>query len=167
MGGVDKSLVVLEGRTLLERVVDRLRAAGLRSRAQRQWRPVRFSALRLTVVPDETGDRAGPLAGILAALDHAAALPQPLEWVVSAPCDTPFLPSDLVDRLHAARLAASASGAFAIAGSRRHPATALWAVARRGEMRSALSDGLRRVDAWPSASPWRRRLGRPSRSIPS
>ena len=62
-------------------------------------------AYGLPVVPDSVPDFAGPLAGILAGLDWAAANALQIEWMVSVPGDCPFLPADLVSRLHALRVA--------------------------------------------------------------
>ena len=77
----------------------------------------RASRIGLPVVPDSVPDFAGPLAGILAGLDWAAAHAPDLEWMVSVPGDCPFLPADLVARLHEVRRAtASRSPA-------RNPAT--------------------------------------------
>ncbi len=68
--------------------------------------PARFARYGLPVVADSIPDFAGPLAGILAGLDWAAANTPGTQWVVSVPGDCPFLPRDLVDALHAARAAA-------------------------------------------------------------
>ncbi len=102
-------------------------------------------------------DRPGPLAGVLAGLDWAAAHAPELEWAVTAPGDAPFLPTDLVARLHAAR--ADAPMACAASGGRTHPVIALWPVSIRHRLREALAAGLRKVGAftegaaiaeWPS-----------------
>src|SRR5213082_2761607 len=67
--------------------------------------PARFASFGLPVVADSVPGFAGPLAGILAGLDWVAANKFDIEWVVSVPSDCPFLPRDLVPKLHAARLA--------------------------------------------------------------
>jgi molybdopterin-guanine dinucleotide biosynthesis protein A len=100
-------------------------------------------------VADSVPDYAGPLAGILAGLDWAARLAPKIEWVVSVPSDCPFLPRDLVARLHQARAADDAILACARSGERRHPVIALWPVALREDLRQALtSDGVRKVEEW-------------------
>jgi molybdenum cofactor guanylyltransferase len=149
MGGGDKALRTVGGRTILERVIERLgpQCAGLILNANGD--PARFAATRLPVVPDEVPDFAGPLAGILAALDWAARHRPELETVVSAAADTPFLPRDLVARLEAARAAARVPLACAASGGQVHPVNALWPVSLRDDLRHALLDeGLRKIDRW-------------------
>ena len=101
MGGGDKALIDIDGVTILERVLARLRpqCAGFVLNANGD--PRRFASFGLPVIPDDVPDFAGPLAGILAALDWAAANVPAIAWVVSVPGDCPFLPKDLVGRLHA------------------------------------------------------------------
>jgi len=65
--------------------------------------PKRFADTGLTVVPDNLPDYPGPLAGILAGLDWLAAQHNGIEWLLSVPGDCPFVPRDMVARLHAAR----------------------------------------------------------------
>ena len=149
MGGGDKPLRAIAGRTILERVVERVapQCDGLVLNANGD--PARFAALRLPVVPDTVPDFAGPLAGILAALDWAAEHRPGIAWVASVAADTPFLPRDLVSRLHAAREAAGTPLACAESGGRAHPVNALWPVRLREDLRGALVDeGLRKIDLW-------------------
>jgi molybdopterin-guanine dinucleotide biosynthesis protein A len=67
--------------------------------------PARFARFTLPVIPDTVEDYPGPLAGVLAGLDWTAANRPDAEWVVSVAGDCPFLPRDLVARLHRARAA--------------------------------------------------------------
>jgi molybdopterin-guanine dinucleotide biosynthesis protein A len=137
MGGGDKGLLEIGGVSILERVIERMapQCAGLVLNANGD--PARFAALGLTVIPDEVPDFAGPLAGILAGLDWAAR-ESATEWIVSVPGDCPFLPRDLVARLHHARIEAALPLACARSGEWRHPVVALWPVALRGDLRRAL-----------------------------
>jgi molybdopterin-guanine dinucleotide biosynthesis protein A len=140
MGGGDKGLLEIGGVSILQRVIARLapQCVGLVLNANGD--PARFAAFGLTVIPDEVPDFAGPLAGILAGLDWAARTSPAVEWIVSVPGDCPFLPHDLVARLHAARLAEGLPLACARSGEWRHPVVALWPVALRGDLRRALFD---------------------------
>src|SRR5260370_40793081 len=90
----------IDGRTILERVIARLQPQcdGLILNANGD--PARFAAFGLPVIPDTVADFPGPLAGILAALDWVAANRPEIAWVLSAAADSPFLPRDLVARLH-------------------------------------------------------------------
>ena len=149
MGGGDKPLQKIAGRTILERAIERLapQCDGLILNANGD--PARFAATGLPVVPDDVPGFAGPLAGILAALDWAAGNRPGIEWVVSAAADSPFLPRDLVTRLYAARAAAGVPLACAQSGGQAHPVNALWPVALRGDLRHALTvEDMRKIDRW-------------------
>src|SRR5215211_6019719 len=149
MGGGDKPLRTIAGRTILERVIERLapQCDGLILNANGD--PARFAFTGLPVVADDVPGFAGPLAGVLAALDWAAAHRPELEWVASAAADSPFLPHDFVSRLHAAREAAGTALACAESGGRTHPVNGLWAVHLKDDLRNALVDEkLRKIDRW-------------------
>jgi molybdopterin-guanine dinucleotide biosynthesis protein A len=149
MGGGDKPLRRIGGRPILERVIERLQPQCDALILNANGDPARFSATGLPVVADTVPDFAGPLAGILAALDWAAAHRPDLRWVASVAADTPFLPHDLVSRLHAAREAAGARLACAESGGRTHPVNGLWAVDLREDLRHALVvEDLRKIDRW-------------------
>jgi molybdenum cofactor guanylyltransferase len=149
MGGGDKPLRLLGGRTILERVIARLgpQCDGLILNANGD--PARFAATGLPVVPDTVPGFAGPLAGILAALEWAATERPEIEWVASIAADTPFLPHDLVSGLHAAREHAGLPLACAESGGQAHPVNALWRVDLRQDLRQALVvEDLRKIDRW-------------------
>src|ERR1700755_1702012 len=90
-----------------------------------------MASFGLPVVPDGVADFPGPLAGILAALDWAAADRPDVAWVVSAPAACPCLPRDLVARLHAARIEQDAQLAVAASDGQSHPVIGLWSVGLR------------------------------------
>lgn len=150
MGGGDKALVSLGGRSLLSRVIDRIegQVGGLALNANGDGG--RFAAFHLPVVPDSVPDHPGPLAGILAGLDHAAA--HRWRWIATVPVDTPFLPRDLVDRLISAVRGEAAEIASASSGGRVHPVVGLWPVALAPALRRAIeARGVRKVDAFAGA----------------
>ncbi|MDF1794857.1 MAG: molybdenum cofactor guanylyltransferase MobA [Thalassobaculaceae bacterium] len=147
MGGGDKGLLDLGGRTLLGRVIDRMegQVGGLVLNANGD--PARFDAYRLPVVADTVADHPGPLAGILAGMEYAAA--QGWRWIATVPVDTPYLPRDLVDRLVTVLRGEQAEMACAASGERGHPVIALWPVGLADSLRIALVErGMRRVDAY-------------------
>lgn len=147
MGGGDKAMVELGGRTLLGRVIDRMegQVGGLVLNANGE--AGRFAAYRLPVVADTVPDHPGPLAGILAGLDYAAS--QNWNWIATVPVDTPYLPRDLVDRLMTVLRGEQAEVACASSGGRVHPVVGLWPVAVRESLRTAVTEaGLRRVEAF-------------------
>ncbi|MFZ2156585.1 MAG: molybdenum cofactor guanylyltransferase MobA [Bradyrhizobium sp.] len=149
MGGGDKPMREIGGRTILARVIARLKPQcdGLILNANGD--PARFASFGLPVVPDGIADFPGPLAGILAALDWAAANRPGVTWVLSAAADCPFLPRDLVARLHAARIAENAQLAVAASGGQSHPVIGLWSVELREQLRHALVvEDIRKIDRW-------------------
>ena len=149
MGGGDKPMKKIGGRTILERVIARLtpQCNGLILNANGD--PSRFASFGLPVVADTVEGFAGPLAGILAALDWVAAHRPDIEWVLSAATDCPFLPRDLVARLQRARIKDTAQLAVAASGDQNHPVVGLWNVALRAELRHALvAEDIRKIDRW-------------------
>jgi molybdopterin-guanine dinucleotide biosynthesis protein A len=149
MGGGDKPMRTIGGRTLLARVIARLAAQcdGLILNANGD--PARFAAFGLPVIADGVADFPGPLAGILAALDWAAANRPEVKWMLSAAGDCPFLPRDLVGRLHQALVDENAELAVAASGGQSHPVIGLWRVSLREELRHALVvEDIRRIDRW-------------------
>ena len=149
MGGGDKPLRTLGGRTLLDRVLARFApqcGAGVILNANGD--PGRFPDFPGVIVPDGVPDNPGPLAGILAGLEHSAAHQPGTRHVASVSGDAPFLPHDLVARLVEA---AGRAGTIAMAasGGREHFTVALWPVALRADLREALvTHGERRVGAF-------------------
>src|SRR5450432_2556867 len=149
MGGGDKALITIGGTAILDRVIARLRPATTGIILNANGDPARFARYGLPVIPDSVPDFAGPLAGILAGLDWAAAHAPDVAWIASAPGDCPFLPGDLVSRLHEVRQNAGAALACARSGDWRHPVVALWPVALRADLRRALIDeDLRKIEVW-------------------
>jgi molybdopterin-guanine dinucleotide biosynthesis protein A len=148
MGGGDKPLRTIGGRPLLDHVLDRLRPQARQIVLNANGDPARFAAYGLPVIADSLPDHPGPLAGILAALDHAAARHQGVAWVLSVTGDAPFIPTDLAAGLHAAQEMAGVPLACARSGGQTHPPIGLWPVALRGELRAAMLAGERKIDRW-------------------
>ncbi|MGQ3281689.1 molybdenum cofactor guanylyltransferase MobA [Bosea sp. (in: a-proteobacteria)] len=149
MGGGDKPLRTIAGRSILAHVIERLapQCDGLVVNANGD--PARFADYGLPVVADSVPDFAGPLAGILAGLDWMAAHRPESEWIVSVAADTPFIPDDLVARLHAAREAQNVPLACAASGGWTHPVIGLWPVRLRADLRHALTvEDERKIDRW-------------------
>ena len=163
MDRADKMRIRVGEATILERTLARLRpqcVALILNANMSAMSAGRLAETGLPVVADSVPDFPGPLAGILAGLDFAAAQMPQTAWMVSVPGDCPFLPRDLVERLHRARLEAGATLACAASGGRRHPVIALWPVALREDLRHAISqEGARKVGAWsarytPAVAEW-------------
>ena len=149
MGGGDKALIRIGGRTILERTLDGFAPQVKRVILNANGDPARFAAFGLPVIADSVADFPGPLAGILAALDWMAAHRPEVKRILSAAADCPFLPRDLVERLEAARAAQGAELAVAASGEQTHPVIGLWGVRLRGELRHALvEEDIRKIDRW-------------------
>jgi molybdenum cofactor guanylyltransferase len=149
MGGGDKPMRTIGGRTILDRVIARLKPQcdGLVLNANGD--PARFAAFGLPVIADTVQDFPGPLAGILAALDWTAANRPDAASILSAAADCPFLPRDLVARLQQARIEQDAQLAVAASAGQTHPVIGLWSVALREELRHALVvEDIRKIDRW-------------------
>ena len=132
LGGTDKPLLALGRDTILDRVLARLRAEPVAAIAlSANGDPARFARFGLTVLADGIA-AAGPLAGVLAGLDWAAALGATA--LLSVPGDAPFLPAGLLAAL-------SPAPACAVADGRLQPLVALWPVAARAALRDWLSSG--------------------------
>ena len=146
MGGGDKPLRMLGGRSLLARVIDRITPQVSALVLNANGDPTRLAAFKLPVVADPLPGHPGPLAGILAGLRWAQAICPGVHEMLSVPTDTPFLPHDLVARLLAERgahaLACAASGGWT------HPVIGLWPVSLADALEAALRDGERKVAAF-------------------
>ena len=149
MGGGDKARLCIGGKSILERVLERLAPQCAAIILNANGDPARFADTGLPVVADTVPDFAGPLAGILAGLDWAAVHRPEIADVASVPGDCPFLPGDLIARLSAARAAAGMPLACARSGEWRHPVVGLWPVALRDDLRKALIDEkLHKIETW-------------------
>lgn len=143
MGGVDKGLIDLAGRPLAAHALARLapQVDAMLINANRHADD--YAALGAHVVPDTIDDFPGPLAGLLAGMEATTT-----ELVVTAPCDSPFLPHDLVARLRAALEAADAELAVAHDGERQQPVFLLARTSLADDLRAWLAEGGRKIDAW-------------------
>ena len=146
MGGVDKGLLELRGRPLAAWVAERLmpQVDELLVSANRSGE--RYAAIGYRVVGDRIPDFAGPLAGLHAALTVAA---HPL--VATVPCDSPFLPADLVLRLFSGLTATDADVAVARSGGRVHPVFCLCRRDQLPHLDAYLASGERRMAGWQAA----------------
>jgi len=145
MGGRDKALLTLRGRTLLARAIAALGPQVAALALSANGAAERFGAYGLEVLADTVPDQPGPLAGILAGMLWARHTVPKATHLLSAPTDSPFLPPDLV-----ARLRSAAAEGIACAGSagRTHHAIALWPLRLAPALAAALARGEHRVGAF-------------------
>ena len=149
MGGGDKALLSLGGRSILDHVIERARPQVSSLALNANGDAARFARFGLPVIADVVEGYAGPLAGVLTGLEWAAAEHPDCAWVASFASDAPFLSVDLVARLLAAIEKDGADLACASSAGRHHPVFGLWPVALVDDLRHAvIDDSIRKVDAW-------------------
>ena len=146
MGGVDKGLQDFRGRPMVAHVIERLAPQVVELLINANRNAEAYAAFGHRVIADEIEGFAGPLAGFERGLAHAS---HPL--VVTAPCDSPFLPRDLVRRLAEALGTAGAQLAVAKTGDQAHPVFSLMRRDVHGSLREFLSSGQRKIDKWYAA----------------
>ncbi len=150
MGGGDKGLLPLGGKPVIDHVITRLspQVEGLALNANGD--AARFEHLGLPILPDEVAGHPGPLAGVLAGMNWAAA--QGATHIVTAAADTPFFPLDLAGRLVGA--ATEQGKPIALAATKtsqktwRQPTFGFWPVALRDDLAAVLDSGIRKIVAW-------------------
>jgi molybdopterin-guanine dinucleotide biosynthesis protein A len=143
MGGIDKGLVELDGMPMVAHVLARLTPQVESVLINANQNPERYAAFGYPVVADAVGGFAGPLAGL-----HAGMTAAKTPFVVTVPCDSPFLPLDLVARLATALTRDGAQLAVARTFDQPHP---VFALVRRDvlpHLASFLHGGGRKIDAW-------------------
>ncbi|HRO58559.1 MAG TPA: molybdenum cofactor guanylyltransferase MobA [Burkholderiaceae bacterium] len=145
--GLDKGLVELRGKPMVAHVIERLAPQVGTIVVNANRNAERYAAFGHPVVPDAIEGYAGPLAGLHAGLGAVRT-----RWLVTCPCDSPFLPADLVARLWTA-LQAAAGGPAQLAVARTgdgqaHPVFALVDCRLRGDLEAFLASGRRKIDAW-------------------
>jgi molybdopterin-guanine dinucleotide biosynthesis protein A len=147
MGSVDKGLQTFRNAPMALHVMLRLQpqVGALMINANQNLGP--YEGFGVPVWPDQLGGFAGPLAGLQTGLIHCET-----QYLVTAPCDSPFLPSDLVERLGAALLAQNADLAVAVTGAgetrQPHPVFCLMTTALLPHLDRFLQEGGRKIDAW-------------------
>lgn len=148
MGGGDKTLLDLDGATMLGCIIDRLRPQIGRLVINANGDASRFAAFGLPVVADDTADYPGPLAGILAGMRWSTAHAPGTRHIATVSSDAPFLPTDLVARLSLAIADRPDAIALARSGGDVHPVIGLWPVALADDLQAWLAAGTRKVLAW-------------------
>jgi molybdopterin-guanine dinucleotide biosynthesis protein A len=143
MGGVDKGLQMFRGKRLIDHVYARLapQVGGIVINANQNHDAYKTFGVR--VVSDAIGNFAGPLAGL-----HAGLSVSRRPYLASVPCDSPFLPEDLVERLYAGLADAGAEIAVAKTGEQPHPVFCLVRGGVLDHLASFLKGGGRKIDAW-------------------
>lgn len=143
MGGVDKGLVELGGKPMVAHVLDRFRPQVAEVLINANQNADRYGAFGFPVVPDAVGGFAGPLAGL-----HAGMVRATHSLIATVPCDSPFLPGDLVQRLMAGLDTNDAQLAVARTFDQPHPVFCVVRCAVLPHLTAFLDNGGRKIDAW-------------------
>ncbi len=143
MGGVDKGLQEFRGKPMAAHAIERLAPQVDELLINANRNPEAYARFGHRVIADEIEGFAGPLAGFERGLAHASG-----DLVVTVPCDSPFLPPDLVARLRAALDDAHADVAVAKTGDQAHPVFCLLRRSLHGSLRDFLAGGQRKIDRW-------------------
>ena len=146
MGGVDKGLKLLRGKPMVQWAIERFAPQVDEVLINANQNLETYAAFGRRVIPDAIGGFAGPLAGLHRGLSEAAH-----DLVATVPCDSPFLPTDLVARLHAAMAANEAELTVARTGDQPHPVFCLCRKSVLPSLTAFLEGGGRKIDAWYSA----------------
>jgi len=147
MGGVDKGLQAFRGKRLVDHVYERFapQVGGVIINANQNHEEYKTFGVR--VVSDALKEKAGGFAGPLAGL-HAGLSISKRPFLASVPCDSPFLPADLIERLYQRIDESGAELAVAKTGDQPHP---VFSLMRRGvldHLAEFLKGGGRKIDAW-------------------
>ena len=152
MGGGDKGLLMLGKTTIIERVIDKILPQVGSLAININGNSSRFPDYKLPIIPDSIKGYLGPLSGILAGMEWA--FKNGNRYIATVAADTPFLPDDLIKRLHA--MVKSKNLNIGIAASRIlsgddvfiHPTFGIWEVALKDDLRDALANDTRKIMFW-------------------
>jgi molybdopterin-guanine dinucleotide biosynthesis protein A len=145
MGSVDKGLQPLRGKPMVQWVIERFAPQVDEILVNANQNLETYAQFGHRVIPDEIGGFAGPLAGLQRGLSAAGH-----DLVATVPCDSPFLPHDLIARLHAAMHAHAAEIAVAKTGNQPHPVFCLCRKSVLPGLTAFLASGGHKIDAWYS-----------------
>jgi molybdopterin-guanine dinucleotide biosynthesis protein A len=143
MGGIDKGLIQFAGKPMVAHVVDRLRPQVDEILINANREIERYADFGYNVVSDEIEGFAGPLAGL-----HRGMCAASNPFVLTVPCDSPFLPNDLASRLMQELVQSNAELAVAKTGAQAHPVFCLCSKNLKAHLESYLQNGGRKIDTW-------------------
>lgn len=150
MGGLDKPLVEISGKTMLAHILSTIQP--------RTKGPIilnangdlaRYADYKLPIVPDIVPNFAGPLAGILTGLDWMNRYDPKPDFMLSLPGDAPLIPPNLIERLATTAETEQAEIVSVTSNNRTHPVIALWSLNLLEALRHAvINEGIRKIDLW-------------------
>jgi len=148
-GGGDKFLKTLNGKLLIDHVIERVRPQTGPLILNSNSEASSFADFGLPVIADSIQGYAGPLAGILTGMEWVQKNAPDCKWMVSFPSDAPFIPLDCVEKMQACAENEGAEIVCAASAGRTHPVCALWRVDLANDLRKAMLDEeMRKIDLW-------------------
>ena len=149
MGGGDKNLLCLGGKTILQHTIDRVQPQVSRLLLNANGNSHRFESFGLPVIADVIEGHLGPLVGILTGMEWSLKTAPQCNWLVSFPTDAPFIPLNMVSSFLSQVKKDGTNIVCAMSKERTHPPFALWHVSLGEELRSAvINESLRKIDKW-------------------
>jgi molybdenum cofactor guanylyltransferase len=146
--GGDKGLQTLHGKALISWVLEAIRRDSDEILINANNGQGAYQSFGLRVIVDQLPDWPGPLAGL-----HAALLCAQHDYVLTVPCDTPFLPPDLITLLQRGLSLQTTEAAVAVVAGRRQPAIALYRRSVLPKLSAYLGAGGRKVNDWLDSLP--------------
>ncbi|MBS6047099.1 molybdenum cofactor guanylyltransferase MobA [Haemophilus seminalis] len=140
MGGQDKGLQILGKQSLIQHVIHRLQPQVHDISINANRSQTEYAKFGFPVFSDELPDFQGPLSGMLTALEKTKS-----DFILFTPCDTPFFPTNLLDKLQSAVENHCALIAYACDEEREHPVFCLMSVQLKEKLRHYLASGERRL----------------------
>ncbi|EHK90883.1 molybdenum cofactor guanylyltransferase MobA [Aggregatibacter actinomycetemcomitans] len=140
MGGADKGLQLLHGKPLFQWIYERLRSQVAQVSVNANRHRECYAATGLPVFADNLEGFQGPLSGILTALERSDT-----DFVLFVPCDSPFFPENLLEKLKSAVIFHGVSVAYVHDGEREHPTFCLMARSLKDKLAAYLASGERRM----------------------
>lgn len=143
MGGEDKGLTLLDGRAMIAHVIERISPQSPEILINCNRSQAQYGEFGYPLLEDSISGGLGPLAGVLSALEGSDS-----DYVLSVPCDTPLLPTDLIERMLAAISQQDSDACTVSDGDRLHPVVLLVKRQLLPGLRDYLSGGGRKVHDW-------------------
>jgi molybdopterin-guanine dinucleotide biosynthesis protein A len=147
--GTNKAMIPFQQQPLIAHVIERITPQVGSVIINADPLDLQWQTFGLPVLADLIADRPGPLAGI-----HAALAVATTPWVLSVPCDTPRLPTDLVEQMIKTQVARRADRVSVRCGTQSHPVIALLHRSLAEELQRYLSQGGRRIETWLRQGSW-------------
>ena len=146
MNGIDKALVRINNKTLLQLILDKLKIDNNKIVLNTNRDSNNFKDYNLNIINDTIPNFQGPLAGILSGLEWFDKQDNNIQWVVSLPIDTPFFPENLVNKLFEIVNKNNKLVCVANSNGRNHPVFAIWHISLINDLKNALNNNIRKID---------------------